>query len=261
MRWTFANILCFWIGFSAPAHADPVADWNRIAIDTAMHSGRTLEYNLRAVAMVHVAMLEAANFIEKRYQPHFVLASTSPTGNAGQAAAVSAAHHMLVSLYPSQAARLDAALNGSAARPDERTGQITGANVAALIRAVSDSPIDAPASDIHFGTSPLTWNARVAELVSARGLSPIEAARIHALVSTAIAESYAHARRSGASCAPCIANPAVVSILEDQLGAQLSLIAQRETAENLAAGRLIARQAMARYRPISPEASSPAPAR
>src|SRR5262245_57707562 len=101
MRWTFVKILCFWIGFWAPAYADPVAEWNRIAIDTATHSGRTLEYNLRAVAMTHVAMFEAVNFIEKRYQPHFVLASTSPTGNAGAAAAASAAHHMLTSLYPS----------------------------------------------------------------------------------------------------------------------------------------------------------------
>ena len=124
--------------------------------------------------------------------------------------------------------------------------------------AVEDA-INAPG--IHFGTSPLTWNKRVAELVAARELSPHEAARIHALVSVAISESYAEAQKSGHPCVPCIANPAVISILEQELDVRLSLIAERETADDQAAGRRIGRRVMARYPSISPAASSPAPAR
>ena len=51
---------------------------------------------------------------------------------------------------------------------------------------------------------------------------------------------------------PCIANPAVISILEQELDLQLSLIAERETADDQAAGRRIGRRVMARYPSISP---------
>jgi hypothetical protein len=255
-----AGILCAWLAFT-PARADTVADWNRIAVHVAMHSGQPLEYNLRAVAMAHVAMLETLNFIEKRYEPQFVVASSGPAGVAGGAAAAAAAHHVLGALYPDQADALDAALRAARDLPGERgAGKITGASIAALIRAVSQSSQETQAPGIHFGTSPLTWNGRVAELIEARKLTSIESARIHALVSTAITQSYEEARRARHECAPCIANPAVVSILEEELGARLSLIAERETADDQAAGRRIGRQAMARYRPISPETSSPAPA-
>src|SRR5688572_2732320 len=82
---------------------------------------------------------------------------------------------------------------------------------AARADAVEDA-IHAPG--IHFGTSPLTWNNRVAELLAARGLVPREAARVQALVSVAISESYAEAQNLAHACVPCIANPAVISILE-----------------------------------------------
>src|ERR1700716_2901566 len=55
---------------AAPAQADSVADWNRIALDAGAKSGQPLEYNLRAMAMVHVAMFETLNFIQGRYDPH-----------------------------------------------------------------------------------------------------------------------------------------------------------------------------------------------
>jgi len=255
-----AGMLCAWLAF-APARADTVADWNQIAVHVATHSGQPLEYNLRAVAMTHVAMLETLNFVEKRYEPYFVVASSGPAGVAGAGAVAAAAHHVLGALYPARADELDAALRASRDLPGERgSGKITGASIAALVRAVSPGADEIQAPGIHFGTSPLTWNGRVAELIAARKLTSIESARIHALVSTAITESYADARRTGHDCAPCIANPAVVSILEEELDARLALIAERETPDDQAAGRRIGRQALARYRPISPGTSSPAPA-
>jgi hypothetical protein len=66
---------------------------------------------------------------------------------------------------------------------------------------------------------PLRWNLVVAESIAARGLSPTEGARIHALVSMVVADAYASARDSADRCAPCIASAAAATILESALGA------------------------------------------
>src|SRR5258706_835461 len=99
---------------AAPAQADTVADWNRIALDAAARSGQPLEYNLRAVAMVHVAMFETLNFIQGGYEPHFIARSPEPLdGMSIEAAAAAAAYHVLVELYPFQRPAFAATLKNS----------------------------------------------------------------------------------------------------------------------------------------------------
>ena len=283
----FAILLFLFL--AGPARADTVADWNRIALDLAVRSEQTLEQRLRAMATVHVAMFEALNFVEGRYRSHFIVRSPRLHGVSAEAVAAAAAHHVLADLYPAQRRSLAVALKSSMEALAGGRGSVPmGNSIAAAVRAVAPSDgapwlldaaaladafpaqgpvrarhesIEAPI-DIYFGTSPLTWNGRVAELISTRGLSPVGAARIHALVSMAIADAYAVARESGHPCAQCIATPAVAAILDSELGARLDLLIERSSKLEQDMGRQIAGYALQRYRrATSPAASSPAPAR
>jgi hypothetical protein len=92
-------------------------------------------------------------------------------------------------------------------------------------------------------------------------MSPIERARLHALVSMAIVDAYAFARESGELCAPCIATSAAAVVLEAELGTQLAQVSSLPDAFGQDSGRQIGRHALRRYSAISPAASSPAPAR
>jgi hypothetical protein len=97
---------------AAPARADVVTDWN---LQTFASGG---PQGTRTLAMVHLAMFDAINAIEPRYRPYLTLPAP-PDGASPEAAAASAAHGVLVRLFPAQAATLLTALNASlAAIPD-----------------------------------------------------------------------------------------------------------------------------------------------
>ena len=91
----------------APAHADPVIDWNAIAV-TAAANGRPGPVALLDLALVQAAVHDAVQAIERRYQPFHYDASAvgSPT-----AAVAAAAHRVLWLLYPSQRSALGVAYN------------------------------------------------------------------------------------------------------------------------------------------------------
>jgi len=98
------------LAMAAPARADLVTDWNLRTL--------TLGGPQRTLAMVHLAMFDAINAIEPRYRPYLALPAP-PAGASAEAAAASAAHGVLVRLFPAQAASLLTALNASlAAIPD-----------------------------------------------------------------------------------------------------------------------------------------------
>jgi hypothetical protein len=61
----------------------------------------------RVAAVVHAAVFDAVNGIERRYEPIHV-APAAPRGASRRAAAIQAAYATLVSLYPSQKGALDA---------------------------------------------------------------------------------------------------------------------------------------------------------
>lgn len=92
-----------------PAKADVIMDWNAKADAIGAQKQLVNSANSRAQAMLHVAMFEAVNAIDKRYSP-YKLSLTADGGTSREAAAASAAHDVLVSLYPDQKADLDATL-------------------------------------------------------------------------------------------------------------------------------------------------------
>ena len=100
------------------AKADVVTDWNTIAVST-VSADRVVNRQSRDMAMVHAAMFDAMNAIRPYYTPAMV--SFNVKGYAShEAAAAQAAHDVLLALFPTQQANLDAYLAASLAQiPDD----------------------------------------------------------------------------------------------------------------------------------------------
>src|SRR5262245_59182273 len=123
---------------AATAHADVVTDWNQIAIDTLKAANINVNPWSRSMAMMHVAMSDAINTVQGRYATYTAKLPAAPNSSA-EAAAVSAARHILIQLLPAQRAKIDEAYADSLARlPDgaaKNDGITLGERVAALVQA------------------------------------------------------------------------------------------------------------------------------
>ena len=131
------SMLVVMLAVPACVRADAVSDWNAIAVQSTVTAARPGQTGMLDVAMVQLAIYDAVQSIEKKYEPYYVEipgASGSP-----EAAAAKAAHDVLVSRFPSQAANLDTAyqqylLNHGLADNDPGVG--VGAKAAAGIIAL-----------------------------------------------------------------------------------------------------------------------------
>jgi len=86
---------------SASARADVVADWDVTAFDTLKAANIGGNPQVRAVAIMHVAMSDAVNTVQNRYPRHSLGVALNPAASA-EAAAVAAARGVLVALVPAQ---------------------------------------------------------------------------------------------------------------------------------------------------------------
>lgn len=131
-----AIVLCL-VGVTVrTARADEVLDWNQVTLDTV----RALSINppraARALAMVHLAIYDAVNGIDREYEPYHV-EKRAPPAASRRAAAAMAAYTVLVALHPGRRAQYDAALRRSmnAIRngPDKHRGRVWGQTVGEAI--------------------------------------------------------------------------------------------------------------------------------
>lgn len=136
-----------------PTATAAIVKWNRLAVDssgldhTPLREGedRVFGHQLgpgrasRAMAIVHIAMFDAANAVTGGYESY--TRTPAASANASVAAAVAqAAHDALVAIYPSHVARLDAELardleaipDGAAKRAGVALGQATAAAILAM---------------------------------------------------------------------------------------------------------------------------------
>src|SRR5262245_58293524 len=127
-----------------PSGLDPILEWNAVALEVnrVSYSGGVINDQIgptrssRALAMVHAAMFDAWNSINREFTPYLVQAPN--TSNASDEAAVAkAAHDTLASLYPHQQPLIDTALAQTLSRvPDgikETRGVAVGQYVAQAI--------------------------------------------------------------------------------------------------------------------------------
>ena len=146
--------------------------WNQIAIDasgvdhTPLQDGETRVFGeqlgpgraARAMAIVHIAIADAVNAINGRWQSYTRL-ENAPGGTSVEAAIAQAAHDTLVAMFPSQAASFDAALAEDMtqiAAAGKEDGIRLGRQAAALVleqrRGDGSDAID-PRMDVEFDPS------------------------------------------------------------------------------------------------------------
>ena len=99
---------------SADEQASEVLEWNQIFIDTLIATNTPNSSSQRLGAIVHTAIFDAYNGIERRYTPIFVH-DRAPHGASRRAAVIAAAYTALVGLFPSQQTALDARYEASLA--------------------------------------------------------------------------------------------------------------------------------------------------
>jgi len=113
---------------SAPNPATFVLEWNGIAQSTVLAAAAPAPQQFRSLAIVHAAIFDAVNAIDRRYTPYAVDLK-APTGASAEAAVVTAGHDVLVSLYPAQKTALDTTLTASLAKIAEGQSKVDGINV------------------------------------------------------------------------------------------------------------------------------------
>ena len=109
----------------AVAKADPVLDWNVIAVDTAVANGQNPYAQARFAAIVQVAVFEAVNAITGDYRP-YIGSIVAPHGASANAAAVQAAYRVLSAYFPASTSTLDAARASSLASIPDGKAKIDG---------------------------------------------------------------------------------------------------------------------------------------
>lgn len=139
------------------AAADVITDWNEVYIDTIRDEGGNPCPISRAGAMLHAAMYDAVNSIERTHEPYLTLAD-APAGASREAAAAAAGHRVMTHLYPARTSVYDAALEASLAAVPPGPGRDAGV---ALGLAVADALIEERATDgtqteppYEFGSDP-----------------------------------------------------------------------------------------------------------
>ena len=112
--------------YAASDGAEQVLEWNRIFIDTLIATNTANSSSPRLGAIVHTAMFDAYNGIERRYKPISVQ-NSAPRGASRRAAVIAAAYTTLRALFPlSQAAHLEASYAASLAALTDDDGEDGG---------------------------------------------------------------------------------------------------------------------------------------
>jgi hypothetical protein len=101
-----ALLLCF----GTTASADVITDWNEKATALVAKNRVLPPQAERIIACMHVAMFDAVNSVDKRYQPYGASIS-APKETSREAAAAVAAHRILTQMFPKDGDELRGALS------------------------------------------------------------------------------------------------------------------------------------------------------
>jgi hypothetical protein len=134
------------ITLAAPAlaRADTVTDWNLNATNALIRdAGQAPPVSVLHLAMLHGAVYDAVNAIDRRYQPYLISTRLAGPMDSKEAAAATAAYRVLVNILPAQQPTFAAQLAASLAAIPEGSSKTRGiavgeAAAAAMIAARTD---------------------------------------------------------------------------------------------------------------------------
>jgi hypothetical protein len=139
-----------------------VTDWGTIASSTIVANGKKPSTASGVwFAYTSIAVYDAVNAVHHRFQP-FYFRGTAPEGTSEEAAAVAAAHRVLVNYFPAQQSILDAQFTASlatikASSEAKKDGVLVGEGAAnALIAARAGDGLEANVPYIP-GSGPGVW--------------------------------------------------------------------------------------------------------
>jgi hypothetical protein len=146
---------------AAAQTTNPVIQWNKtllVIVRTAGAQPATV-HPTRSFAILHAAIYDAVNAIDRTHRPYLVRLKGVSRFASQEAAAASAAHEVLVTLYPTFQATLDTQLLQSLAQipdgPDKMEGVEVGKTVAdQILTARKNDGSDAAPILFVFATAP-----------------------------------------------------------------------------------------------------------
>jgi hypothetical protein len=146
---------------SSAQQVNPVVQWNRVLLVIVRTPGAQSPkvHPTRSFAIMHAAIYDAVNAIDREHRPYLVRLSSVPRDASQDAGAAAAAHEVLVALYPAFKTALDAQLQQSLAQiPDgngKAEGVLIGREVAdRILAARSNDGSNAPPIPYVFGAAP-----------------------------------------------------------------------------------------------------------
>ena len=147
---------------SSPARpVNPVIQWNRnllVIVRTPGAQSPTV-HPTRSFAIMHAAIYDAVNAIDRTHQPYLIRLVGVPRSASQDAAAVAAAHRVLLALYPALKTALDLELQQSLAHIPDGEHKVEGTRIG---QTVADSILALRSNDgsnanpipYVFGTAP-----------------------------------------------------------------------------------------------------------
>jgi hypothetical protein len=147
-NWIRSGAAALILSLSAAAQADVIMDWNAQADAICADLRLPPTPHARVLALMHVAMFESVNAIDRRHQPYRLNLATDRNTSREAAAAVSG-HAVLQALFPARQAELDALLartmSAVAEGPAKQRAVLLGRKAAADLLALrADDHGDAP---------------------------------------------------------------------------------------------------------------------
>ena len=131
------------ISLAQPTSADAIADWNEKALTHVLGRNLPPPPAERIMAMVHLAMFDAVNSIERQYRPYLVQLPAS-AGASREAAAAAAASAVIAGTDPLAQAEMKATLAAYLASISDTAGKAEGIK---LGQAVAAKILEARADD------------------------------------------------------------------------------------------------------------------
>jgi hypothetical protein len=155
-----AGLLVALMSLPATVYADVITDWNALMVATV--SGQNPFAQARFGAITQLAVYEAVNSITRSYRPYLASPIAVSFPASPDAAAVAAAHRVLVTYFPTSSPTLDAARAVSLAAIADGAGKVNGiaageAAAAAMIALRASDGSSPPAFYTPTSSEPGAW--------------------------------------------------------------------------------------------------------